>query len=165
MTKLLRPTHKVRALQNARINEMLFACLAAQSAERPIVFLLDGYERAQPEERRWVEEELLRRVRDNHLTGVIVILMQALAPSFSEDWSRHHRPDKPAPALKEEAHSQVHRAAAMPLPILEAHKTFIQLVLDVDANNNPKMLANMVDQYMLKYPPAEEADADDSWLL
>ncbi len=154
---------QVRALQNARINDAFFACLAAQSAERPIVFLLDGYERAQPEERRWVEEELLRRVRDNHLTGVIVILTARTAPGFSEDWADTIA-QTGLPGFEEE-HIREYIERRNALAILDAHKTFIQLVLDVDANNNPKMLANMVDQYMLKYPPAEEADADDSWLL
>jgi hypothetical protein len=154
---------QVRALQNARINDAFFACLAAQCATRPAVFLLDGYESAQPEEQRWVEEELLRRVRDDHLPNLIVILTARTVPPFGEQWAEDIA-QTGLPAF-EEQHIREYIERRNALSILDAHKTFIQLVLDVDANNNPKLLANMVDQYMLKYPPEDKAQEDDSWLL
>jgi len=85
----------VRQAAEDRINQAFFSALQAQSASTRVVFLFDTYERASLESERWVssaadrwvQNELLVRIRDTKLTNVIVVLAGTRAPEFGAEWN------------------------------------------------------------------------------
>ena len=150
---------QMEAMIDARINDAFFACLKQQTESQRAVFLLDSFEQAQPEARRWVEEELLQRVHDGRLPNLIIIVTSRTAPGFNPNLADSIAATDLAGFDESHIREYIERRDA--LTILEKHENFIQLVLDINAHNNPEMLARMVDGYMLT---AKEED-DDDWLL
>ena len=61
-------------------------CLRGFAAEHPLVVFFDALEKADPLARKWICDELLRRVRDEEITNVFVVLASRehfeLDPSF-----------------------------------------------------------------------------------
>lgn len=85
----------VRQAAEDRVNQAFLSALAAQSAQAPVVFLFDTYERASLDGERWVSSaadrwiqgELLARIRDTKLTNVIVALAGTRIPEFGVEWN------------------------------------------------------------------------------
>ena len=85
----------VRQAAEDRVNQAFFGALQAQSASTRVVFLFATYERASLESERWVssaadrwvQNELLVRIRDTKLSNVIVVLSGTRAPEFGPEWS------------------------------------------------------------------------------
>lgn len=80
-----------------RVTQAFFECLAAlMSDSSPVLFLFDSYERTTQEHERWVanaadrwiQRELLPRIRDGRLTGAVVVLAGRRLPEFDAEWAR-----------------------------------------------------------------------------
>jgi hypothetical protein len=73
-----------------RVTQVFFACLADLTAAAPVAFLFDSYERTSQEgERwlptaadRWIQRELLARVRDGRLQRTVVVLAGRRLPEL-----------------------------------------------------------------------------------
>jgi hypothetical protein len=77
-----------RAIE-ARINDAFFTCLAELSQEKPLVFFFDSYEEVTKEADRWIQSQLLARIRDGQLPRTIVILAGRELPEFERSSWRH----------------------------------------------------------------------------
>jgi hypothetical protein len=77
-----------RAIE-ARINDAFFACLAELAQEKPLVFFFDSYEDVTQEADRWIQLQLLTRIRDGQLPHVIAILTGRDLPEFERSSWRH----------------------------------------------------------------------------
>lgn len=79
-----------------RVTQVFFECLAAIVASEPILFLFDSYEKTSQEGDRWVsnaadrwiQRELLRRIRDGRLPNTIVVLAGRRLPAFDAEWAK-----------------------------------------------------------------------------
>ena len=70
-----------RDLAEARINEVFLACLHNLTADvRPIVFIFDGCEDAPDEAEKWIRAQLLDRVVQGELDGVVIIFAARKVP-------------------------------------------------------------------------------------
>ncbi|GAB4445721.1 MAG: hypothetical protein OHK0015_48320 [Chloroflexi bacterium OHK40] len=79
-----------------RVTQAFFACLADLTAATSALFLFDSYERTSQEEGerwvanaadRWIQRELLSRIRDGRLTNTVVVLAGRRLPSFDAEWA------------------------------------------------------------------------------
>jgi hypothetical protein len=77
-----------RAIE-ARIADAFFTCLAELAQEKPTVFFFDSYEEVTEEADRWIQSQLLARIRDGQLPRVIVILAGRELPEFDRSSWRH----------------------------------------------------------------------------
>lgn len=85
----------VRQAAEDRVNQAFFGALTAQSLLTPVVFLFDTYERASLDAERWVagaadrwvQSELLARIRNAKLSNVIVVLAGTRTPEFGVEWN------------------------------------------------------------------------------
>jgi hypothetical protein len=77
-----------RAIE-ARITDAFFTCLTELAREKPTVFFFDSYEEVTQEADRWIQSQLLARIRDGQLTNVIVILAGRELPEFERSSWRH----------------------------------------------------------------------------
>ncbi|HMQ33874.1 MAG TPA: hypothetical protein PKD53_24285 [Chloroflexaceae bacterium] len=80
-----------------RVTLVFFECLAeVVAAGRTVLLLFDSYERTSQEADRWVsnaadrwlQRELLLRIRDGRLPGVVVVLAGRRVPPFDAEWAR-----------------------------------------------------------------------------
>ena len=70
-----------RDLAEARINEAFLACLQHLAADvRPIVFICDGCEEAPDEAEKWIRAQLLDRLVQGELEGVVIIFAARKVP-------------------------------------------------------------------------------------
>jgi len=70
-----------RDLAEARINEAFLSCLRRLTAEvRPIVFIFDGCEEAPDEAEKWIRAQLLDRLVNGELDGVVIIFTARKVP-------------------------------------------------------------------------------------
>jgi len=70
-----------------RITDVFFACLIALATpEKKCVFLFDSYEGVTEEADRWLQDNLLSRLRDRQLPNVIAIIAGRTTPDFSDEW-------------------------------------------------------------------------------
>ena len=68
-----------------QINDAFFAALVDLVAERaPVVLLFDSYEAIKPDADRWLREELLTRLRDSHLSELVIIITGRQTPDLSD---------------------------------------------------------------------------------
>ncbi len=78
-----------------RVTQAFFECLAALVAVTPVLFLFDSYERSSQEGERWVpnaadrwiQRELLVRIRDGKLPNSVVVLAGRRLPTFDAEWA------------------------------------------------------------------------------
>lgn len=78
-----------------RVTTVFFDCLRALVQQTQVVFLFDTYERnsLEPERwapnaaDRWITQQLLRRIRDNQLANVLVVLAGVRGPEFGAEWN------------------------------------------------------------------------------
>jgi hypothetical protein len=78
-----------------RVTQVFFECLAELVATTQVLFLFDSYERASQEgERwvsnaadRWVQRELLLRIREGRLPNTVVVLAGRRLPEFNVEWA------------------------------------------------------------------------------
>jgi len=78
-----------------RVTQAFFECLAPLVAATPVLFLFDSYERTSQEGERWVpnaadrwiQRELLARIRDGKLPNSVVVLAGRRLPAFDADWA------------------------------------------------------------------------------
>ncbi|MCB0046464.1 MAG: CHAT domain-containing protein [Caldilineaceae bacterium] len=150
---------RIKALIDARINDVFFDCVRRQSADRRAVFLFDSLERIQPEARAWIEKELLQRIHDDRLSNVVVVLAGRVDPGFAAALTGSIA----ATGLSgfEERHIREYIQRRGALSILDKHENFVQFVMDFNAHNKPVMLAELVDGYIDR----SAAAADEDWLL
>ncbi len=79
-----------------RVTQAFFESLQALAAAETILFLFDSYERTSQEGERWVsnaadrwiQRELLLRIREGRLPGVVVVLAGRRLPPFDAEWAR-----------------------------------------------------------------------------
>ena len=70
-----------------RITDAFFACLTASAtSEKKCVFLFDSYEGVTEEADRWLQDNLLSRLRDRQLPNVIAIIAGRTTPDFGDEW-------------------------------------------------------------------------------
>jgi hypothetical protein len=68
-----------------QINDAFFAALTALVADRAsLVLLFDSYEAIKPDADRWLRQELLPRVRDGHLSELVIIITGRQTPDLSD---------------------------------------------------------------------------------
>ncbi len=77
-----------RAIE-ARITDAFFTGLTELAQEKPLAFFFDSYEDVTEEGGRWLQAQLLARIRDGQLENVIVILAGQQLPEFSRSSWRH----------------------------------------------------------------------------
>jgi hypothetical protein len=77
-----------RAIE-ARITDAFFTCLNELAQEKPLAFFFDSYEEVTEEADRWLQAQLLARIRDGQLDNVVVILSGRELPEFSRSSWRH----------------------------------------------------------------------------
>lgn len=77
-----------RAIE-ARITDAFFTCLGELAQAKPLAFFFDAYEEVTEEADRWLQAQLLARIRDGQLGNVIVILSGRELPEFSRSSWRH----------------------------------------------------------------------------
>jgi hypothetical protein len=77
-----------RAIE-ARITDAFFTCLADLAAKEPLIFFFDSYEEVTEEADRWIQAQLLARIRDDQLSNVIVVLAGRELPEFDRSSWRH----------------------------------------------------------------------------
>ncbi len=78
-----------------RVTQAFFECLAALVAATTVLFLFDSYERSSQEGERWVpnaadrwiQRELLARIRDGKLPNSVVVLAGRRLPTFDAEWA------------------------------------------------------------------------------
>jgi len=78
-----------------RVTQAFFECLAALVATTTVLFLFDSYERSSQEGERWVpnaadrwiQRELLARIRDGKLPNSVVVLAGRRLPTFDAEWA------------------------------------------------------------------------------
>jgi hypothetical protein len=78
-----------------RVTQAFFECLAALVATTTVLFLFDSYERSSQEGERWVpnaadrwiQRELLARIRDGKLPNSVVVLAGRRLPAFDAEWA------------------------------------------------------------------------------
>jgi hypothetical protein len=79
-----------------RVTQVFFECMADVVAQGPALFLFDSYERTSQEGERWVsnaadrwiQRELLTRIRDGRLPNTLVVLAGRRLPEFDADWAQ-----------------------------------------------------------------------------
>jgi hypothetical protein len=80
-----------------RVTQVFFECLAEVVAvSGPALFLFDSYERASQESEhwvsnaadRWIQRELLQRIGDGRLSGVLVVLGGRRLPELDAAWAK-----------------------------------------------------------------------------
>lgn len=77
-----------------RVTQAFFACVDALVAQQRVLFLFDSYERTSQEGERWVSNaadrwiqgQLLSRVRDGRLPNCLVVLAGRRLPLFGPEW-------------------------------------------------------------------------------
>ncbi len=77
-----------RAIEG-RITDAFFTCLVDLVQEKPAVFFFDSYEDVTEEASRWIQTQLLARIRDGQLSNVTVILAGRKFPEFDRSSWRH----------------------------------------------------------------------------
>jgi hypothetical protein len=77
-----------RAIE-ARITDAFFTCLVGLPQDKPAVFFFDSYEEVTEEADRWIQSQLLARIRDGQLPNVIVVLAGREVPEFERSSWRH----------------------------------------------------------------------------
>jgi hypothetical protein len=77
-----------RAIE-ARITDAFFTCLVDLPQDKPSVFFFDSYEEVTEEADRWIQLQLLARIRDGQLSKVIVVLAGRELPEFDRSSWRH----------------------------------------------------------------------------
>jgi hypothetical protein len=77
-----------RAIE-VRITDAFFTCLAELAKEKPGVFLFDSYEEVTKEADRWIQSQLLARIRDGQLPKTIVVLAGRELPELDRSSWRH----------------------------------------------------------------------------
>jgi hypothetical protein len=77
-----------RAIE-ARITDAFFTCLSELAQAKPLVFFFDSYEEVTEEADRWLQAQMLARIRDGQLNNVIVILSGRELPELSRSSWRH----------------------------------------------------------------------------
>jgi hypothetical protein len=140
-----------RAIEG-RINDAFFTCLTQLAQEQALVFFFDSYEEVTQEADRWIQTQLLARIRDGQLTNVVVILAGRELPEFERSSWRH-----------------ILASTGLDLLDLEHIKEYIiekrgLVDLDVDtivkaSGGSPSLLAMMADNLALEFE-----DDDDDWL-
>jgi hypothetical protein len=73
----------------ARVTDAFFICLAGLIQEKPAAFLFDSYEEVTEEADHWIQSQLLARIRDGQLPGVIVVLAGRKLPKWDRSSWRH----------------------------------------------------------------------------
>lgn len=79
-----------------RVTQVFFECMADAVAAAPALFLFDSYERTTQEGERWVsnaadrwiQRELLGRIRDGKLPNTVVVLAGRRLPEFDTLWAQ-----------------------------------------------------------------------------
>ncbi len=77
-----------RAIE-ARITDAFFTCLSDLTQQGPVVLFFDSYEEVTAEADRWIQSQLLARIRDGQLERVIVIMAGRDLPEFDRSSWRH----------------------------------------------------------------------------
>lgn len=69
-----------------RVTEAFFVCLSALAEGEKVVFLIDSVESAPPEAMRWIQTQLLLRIRDGQSPNVIVVMAGRETPDLQDAW-------------------------------------------------------------------------------
>jgi len=140
-----------RAIEG-RITDAFFTCLGDLAQEKPLVFFFDSYEEATEQADRWIQSQLLARIRDGQLANVVIVLAGRELPELSRSSWRHCLASTGLQPFEREHIIEYIREKRM------------LMALDVDtifktSGGHPGMLGKMADIASL-----ELEDDDDDWL-
>lgn len=80
-----------------RVTQVFFECLARVAGEGTVLLLFDSYERTSQGDGerwvsnaadRWIQRELLLRIRDGRLANTLVVLAGRRLPPFDAEWAK-----------------------------------------------------------------------------
>lgn len=139
-----------RRTAEIQINDAFFNCLQALALQTPVVFLFDSYEEITPEADRWLQGNLLVRLRESLLDGVLVIIAGRRTPELDPTWR----------SLVAKTGLELFSAEHVREYIVE-RRQIVGLDLDTifrTSRGNPGLLAKMADL------AAITVETDDEWL-
>lgn len=150
------PNESTRRLIEARITDAFFDCLAALARKQPVVFLFDSTEKITPEAEQWLLSELLRRIRDEQLPNVLVVMAGRNVPDFDKTWQHVVGRTKLFPFEESHVRQYIEKRGLMHL--LEKEK-FVEFIL-MTGGKEPMKLANMIEDARLN---TMDVDEEDDW--
>jgi len=140
-----------------RVTDAFFVSLSSLAEGGMVIFLLDTFEEAPPEAVQWIQNQLLRRIRDDQLHNIIVIIAGRSTLTLDETWQpvvaqtdldRFDEPD-----VREYLRKRG-------LTELLEQPGFVDTLL-LTGGRHPKRLAEMIDEAIINTPGA---GGDDDWL-
>jgi hypothetical protein len=140
-----------RAIE-ARITDAFFTCLSDLAQEKPLAFFFDSYEEVTEEAGRWIQSQLLARIRDGQLADVIIVLAGRELPELSRSSWRHCLASTGLQPFEREHIIEYIRDKRM-LTALDVDTIF------KTSGGHPGLLGKMADIASL-----ELEDEDDDWL-
>jgi len=140
-----------RAIEG-RITDAFFTCLTELTQDKRAVFFFDSFEEVTEEADRWIQAQLLARIRDGQLPQVIVILAGRTLPEFDRSSWRHVLASTGLEAFTEEHITEyiVEKRGLKNLDVETIVKT---------SGGHPGLLGKMADIASL-----ELEDDDEDWL-
>jgi hypothetical protein len=85
----------IQAIED-RVTQVFFECLGELTVAGPVLFLFDTYERTSQSSEvwssnvtdRWIQRELLTRIREGQLLNTVVVLAGRRLPDFGAEWAQ-----------------------------------------------------------------------------
>jgi len=140
-----------------QVTDAFFVCLSSLAEGSMVVFLFDTFEEAPPEAVQWIQNQLLRRIRDDQLHNVIVIIAGRSTLTLDETW-KHVIAQTDLDRFDEDDIREY--LSKRGLVHLLDQPGFVNTLL-LTGGKHPKRLAEMIDEAVINTSGAEE---DDDWL-